>query len=89
MSTQPMVKSRLKLVLHEFNGERMRRGEQPLTVRELAALANLSPSVVSGLSSNRAAQVHFTTLDKLCRVLNVKPGDLLEYTPEPTPASVE
>lgn len=86
MLSPPMVKSRLKLVLSEFNTERIRRGEEPLTVRELAALAELSPSVVSGLSSNRAAQVHFTTLDKLCRVLGVKPGDLFDYTPAPIPA---
>jgi putative transcriptional regulator len=77
------VKSRLKVLLSERNVERVRAGLDPWKIRELAAAAGLSPSVVSGLTSNRATQVRFNTLSKLCTVLECSPGDLLEYTPDP------
>ncbi len=76
-----MVKSRLKLLLNERNGDRIRQGQPELTIRQLAADAGVPPSVVSGLTSGRAQQVHFRTLDRLCRALNCTPGDLLEYVP--------
>jgi putative transcriptional regulator len=71
------VKSRLKLLLSERNTERIRAGQEPWKLRELALAAELSPSVVSGLTSNRAVQVRFDTLDKLCRILDCEPGDIL------------
>lgn len=76
------VKSRLKLLMAERNTERIRAGQEPWKIRELAEAADLSPSVVSGLSSNRAVQVRFDTLYKLCKVLDCAPGDLLEYVKE-------
>lgn len=76
------VKSRLKLLLAEKNTERIRAGQEPWKLRELAEAAGLSPSVVSGLTTNRAEQVRFMTLSKLCKVLGCLPGDLLEYTPD-------
>ena len=74
-----MVKSRLKLLLNERNGDRIRAGQPEITIRQLAADAGVPPSVVSGLTSGRAQQVHFRTLDRLCRALECTPGDLLEY----------
>lgn len=75
------VRSRLRLVIAEKNLERMNAGIEPWTIRALAIAAELSPSVVSGLITNRAKQAHFDTLSKLCRVLECVPGDLLEYQP--------
>lgn len=78
MLREPMpVKSRLKLLLAEKNVARVGAGQEPWKIRELADAADLSPSVVSGLTSNRAVQVRFDTLDKLCRVLECEPGDIL------------
>ncbi len=76
------VRSRLKVLLSERNTERIRAGLDPWTVRELAEEMNLSPSVITGLTSNRAKQVHFETLKKLCQKLNCTPGDILEYIPD-------
>ena len=78
-----MVKSRLKLLINERNSERIRAGQPELTIRQLAADSGVPPSVVSGLTSGRAQQVHFRTLDRLCKVLNCTPGDILGYTPDP------
>lgn len=82
VGTMP-VKSRLKLLLAEKNVERVSAGLNPWKIRELAEAADLSPSVVSGLTSNRAVQVRFETLNRLCRVLQCFPGDLFDYTPDP------
>jgi putative transcriptional regulator len=76
------VRSRLKIVLAEHNTERIRAGLEPRTVRGLAEEINLSPSVITGLTSGRAKRVDFETLTKLCRALNVTPGDILEYIPD-------
>jgi putative transcriptional regulator len=79
------VRSRLKVLIAEKNLERARAGQDLWTIRELAIAAGLSPSVVSGLTTNRAKQAHFDTLSKLCAVLDCAPGDLLEYIPSQKP----
>lgn len=79
-----MVRSRLKLLMNERNNERIRAGQPELTIRQLAIDAGVPPSVVSGLTSGRAQQVHFKTLNRLCKALGVNPGDILEYTPDET-----
>jgi putative transcriptional regulator len=85
MLGQPMIRSRLKLLIYERNTARVREGRPLLTVRELAALTGLSTSVVSGLMTNRTERVDFKTLDKLCAVLDCGPGDLLERVADPAP----
>ena len=83
MSDQTMaVRSRLKLVLAEHNTRRIRDGLEPRTVRSLAEEIRLSPSVITGLTSGRAKRIDFETLNKLCRALDVRPGDLLDYIPD-------
>lgn len=76
------VRSRLKVILSEFNTARVREGLEPVKVRDLAAEIKLSPSVITGLTSGRASRVDFETLSKLCRRLNCQPGDILVYTPD-------
>lgn len=87
MSEQIMVRSRLKTILNERNIERLQRNQPILSGRQLAADSGLPPSVVSGLINGSAGRVDFRTLDKLCRVLNCVPGDILEYVPDTDPAS--
>lgn len=77
------VRSRLKIILAEHNTARIRSGLEPRTVRSLAEEIDLSPSVITGLTSGRARRVDFETLNKLCRVLSCTPGDILEYVPDP------
>lgn len=83
MMIETMVRSRLKLLLSERNTERLRSGQEPLTIRELAELADLSPSVISGLTANRVARIDFTTLDKICKALDCQPGDILVRVADP------
>ena len=76
------VRSNLRVILSERNTARIRAGLEPVTVRQLAKDMNLSPSVITGLTSGRAKQVSFETLDKLCKELECTPGDILRFVPE-------
>lgn len=78
------VRSRLKIILAEHNTARIRSGQEPRTVRSLAEEIKLSPSVITGLTSGRAKRVDFETLNKLCKILECTPGDILEFVPETT-----
>lgn len=78
------VRSRLKIILSDYNAARVRDGLAPVKVRDLAAEIGLSPSVITGLTAARATRVDFRTLDKLCKRLGCTPGDILVYTPDPS-----
>ena len=79
---QVMVRSKLKVILAQRNLERVQRQEPELTIRQLAEDVNLSPSVITGLTSKRAKAVHFETLNKLCMYLGCTPGDILVFEPD-------
>ena len=49
---------------------------------ELAKRLGITPANLSILKNNHGKAIRFSTLDKLCRILNCTPGDLLEYVPE-------
>lgn len=73
------VRSRLKLLLAERNLERIKRGEPELTSREIAANSGVPASVIWGLTSGRAGRIDFKTIDKLCKFLQIQPGELFEF----------
>ena len=47
--------------------------------RELAERIGITEQNVSLLKSGRVKGVRFETLEKICRVLDCQPGDLLEF----------
>ena len=46
---------------------------------ELAEKVGITPANLSILKTNKAKAIRFYTLEKLCEVLNCKPGDILDY----------
>lgn len=46
---------------------------------ELAERIELTPANLSILKTGKAKAIRFSTLEKLCEVLDCQPGDLLEY----------
>ena len=48
-------------------------------VNELAARVGITPANVSVLKNGRAKAIRFSTLDRICEVLECQPGDILEY----------
>lgn len=46
---------------------------------ELADRLGITPANLSILKTGKAKAIRFTTLDKLCDILDCKPGDILDY----------
>ncbi len=46
---------------------------------ELAEKIGITQANLSILKTNKARAMRFSTLEKLCEVLNCQPGDILEY----------
>ena len=46
---------------------------------ELAEKIGITPANLSILKTNKGKAIRFSTLNKLCEVLNCEPGDILEY----------
>jgi DNA-binding Xre family transcriptional regulator len=57
--------------------ERKQHGD-PITQSELARLSDVTFATVNAIANNRTRQVHLDTIDKLCKVLRVTPGELFE-----------
>ena len=47
---------------------------------ELAKKIGITQANLSILKTNKAKAIRFSTLEKICTVLNCKPGDILDYT---------
>ena len=52
-----------------------------MTLTELSARTGITVVNLSVLKNNRARAVRFSTLARICAVLDVTPGELLEHAP--------
>ena len=55
--------------------------KRKMKLNELSERVDISVQNLSVLKTGKAKAIRFSTLDKLCRVLDCTPGDLLEYEP--------
>ncbi len=49
---------------------------------ELSEKVGITMANISNLKNGKAKAIRFSTLEKLCEVLECQPGDLLEYGKE-------
>lgn len=56
--------------------------ERGMTLTELADRVGITLANLSILKTNKAKAIRFSTLAALCRELQCKPGDLLDYQEE-------
>lgn len=49
---------------------------------DLAKRIDITPANLSILKTGKAKAIRFSTLDKLCEVLECQPGDILEWSDE-------
>jgi putative transcriptional regulator len=49
---------------------------------ELAEKIDITPANLSILKTNKAKAMRFSTLEKICKVLECQPSDILEYKEE-------
>ncbi|MEZ7004889.1 helix-turn-helix transcriptional regulator [Streptomyces sp. SCSIO 75703] len=55
--------------------------ERGMTLTELAGRVGVTHANLSILKNGRARAVRFTTLSRICEVLECQPGDLLSHRP--------
>lgn len=53
--------------------------KRKMNVTELSEKVGLTMANISILKNGKAKAIRFSTLDKICEVLNCQPGDILEY----------
>lgn len=53
--------------------------KRKMKLNELSQLVDISTQNLSVLKTGKARAIRFTTLEKLCQVLECDPGDLIEY----------
>lgn len=54
--------------------------KRKITLTELAEKMDITLANMSILKTGKAKAVRFETLNKLCKILDCQPGDLLAYT---------
>ena len=53
--------------------------KRKISAGELAERIGITPANLSILKNNKAKAIRFSTLDAICRELQCRPGDILEY----------
>ena len=53
--------------------------KRKMSVTELSEKVGITMANISILKNGKAKAIRFTTLDKICEVLECQPGDILEY----------
>ena len=53
--------------------------KRKISAGELAKRIDITPANLSILKNGKAKAIKFDTLEKICRVLDCQPGDLLEW----------
>lgn len=57
--------------------------KRKISSNALAEQLNITPANLSILKNNKAKAIRFSTLERICKVLNCQPSDILEYRPDP------
>lgn len=53
-----------------------------MTLSELSEKVGVNLANLSILKTGKARAIRFTTLNAICKVLDCKPGDILDYEPD-------
>ena len=53
-----------------------------MSLNELSDRVGITVANLSILKTGKAKAVRFSTLDAICRALDCRPGDILEYKPD-------
>lgn len=56
--------------------------KRKISSQELAEKVGITQANLSILKTNKGKAIRFSTLNKICEVLNCRPGDILDYEKE-------
>ncbi len=60
----------------------MMMAKRKISLGELAERIDITPANLSIFKTGKAKAVRFSTLERLCQVLDCQPADLLEFRPD-------
>ena len=58
--------------------------KRKISSNELAEKIDITPANLSILKTGKAKAIRFSTLEKICKVLDCQPADILEYVDDET-----
>lgn len=58
--------------------------DRKMSLNELAEKIGITNANLSNIKTGKISAIRFSTLEKICEILNCQPGDLLEYKNEKT-----
>lgn len=58
--------------------------DKRMTLTELSERVDITLANLSILKTGKAKAIRFSTLESICRALGCQPGDLLQFTNDPT-----
>lgn len=58
--------------------------QKKMTVTQLASTVGITMANISILKTGKAKAIRFSTLEKICEVLDCQPGDILKFVPDQT-----
>lgn len=53
--------------------------DRKVSLKALSKEVGIAPPNLSKLKTGKVNSIRFETMEKICRILNCQPGDLLEY----------
>lgn len=74
--------AQLRVKLRQAMDRHQRQTGERLTYDSLSKRTGLSRATLESLASRPSYNTRLSTIEKLCRVLDCQPGDLLELIPE-------
>lgn len=67
----------------DFTGVKVMLARRHMTQKQLAEQTGVRYDTISKISLGTISRVPVDVLDKMCKVLDCQPGDLMEYVPDP------
>ena len=59
--------------------------KRKMGLTELSDIVDIPPASLTILKNNHACAIRFSTLNAICKALECKPGDILEFVEDNTP----
>jgi putative transcriptional regulator len=56
--------------------------DRKMSLNELAEKVGISNVNLSNIKTGKVSAIRFSTLNKVCEVLECQPGDILEHSPD-------
>ncbi len=67
-----MIKNKLMVIL----------AEKELNIKQLSAMADIRYATLHAFAKNKTQSADYNVLNRICKTLNVTPGDILKYVPD-------